>query len=59
MSWDNPVFPIDAKNSIVFFVSFLLKLISLVNQSRQIFLNMGCGSSTEVEKCDFDEENKV
>ena len=24
MSWDNPVFPIDTKNSIVFFVQFFL-----------------------------------
>ena len=24
MSWDNPVFPIDAKNSVGFFVAFFL-----------------------------------
>ena len=43
----------------VFSCSCKFKLISLLYQSKQIFLKMGCGSSTEVEKCEFDEENKV
>ena len=35
MSWDNPISPIDAKNSIVFFVQFFLGQPGLVGDSVQ------------------------
>ena len=38
MSWDNPVFPIDTKNSIGFFVQFFLSQPGLVGDSGPIML---------------------
>ena len=38
MSWVNPVFPIDAKNSIGFFVQFFLSQPGLVGDSVQTYV---------------------
>ena len=44
----------------VFSCTFLLKLLSLVYQSKHFFLQrMGCGSSNEVEELNVNTDEKV
>ena len=43
----------------MFSCTFLLKLKSLVYQSKQFLQRMGCGSSNEVEELDVNENEKV